>query len=74
MASLGKILLVIGAVVVALGLLLVFFDRIPLIGKLPGDIHVKKDGFQLYFPLTSSIVISILISLILWLISLMEKK
>jgi len=70
----GKLLIVFGLIIVGLGILLMFFDKIPLIGKLPGDINIKKDNFQFYFPITTSIVLSILVSLILWLLSLFSRK
>jgi len=70
----GKLLIVFGLIIVGLGVLLMFFDKIPLIGKLPGDINIKKDNFQFYFPITTSIVLSILVSLILWLLSLFSRK
>ena len=74
MQPFGKILIVCGAIIVGLGLFLMFFDKIPFIGKLPGDIHVKKENFQFYFPITTSILVSILLSLIFWLISFFGKK
>jgi hypothetical protein len=70
----GKLLIVFGLIIVGLGVLLMFFDKIPLIGKLPGDINIKKDNFQFYFPITTSLVLSILVSLILWLLSLFSRK
>jgi len=60
--------------IVGIGVLLMFVDKIPFIGKLPGDINIKKDNFQFYFPITTSIVISIILSLIMWLISNVNKK
>ena len=74
MASLGKMLIVLGVVLVGVGLLLTFFDKIPFLGKLPGDIHVKRESFQFYFPITTSIVLSLLLSLVLWLFSHIGKK
>ena len=74
MQPFGKILIVCGASIVGLGVFLMFFDKIPFIGKLPGDIHVKKEDFQFYFPITTSILVSILLSLIFWLISFFGKK
>jgi hypothetical protein len=69
LGSLGKTLLVLGAAIAAVGGLLVLADRFPglRIGKLPGDISVERDGFRLYFPLATSIVISVVLSLLLWL-------
>lgn len=73
-ASIGKLLIIFGAVFVTVGLLLMFLDKVPLFGKMPGDIHVKKDGFQLYFPITTSIALSILVSVVLWFATLLGKK
>jgi hypothetical protein len=69
LGSLGKTLLVLGAAIAALGGLLVLADRFPglRIGRLPGDISVERDGFRLYFPLATSIAISVVLSLLLWL-------
>lgn len=74
MVPFGKILVLFGLLIVGIGVLLMFVDRIPFIGKLPGDIHVKKDNFQFYFPITTSVILSILLSLVLWLISFLNKK
>jgi uncharacterized protein HemY len=74
MQPLGKVLIVFGLVIVGVGVLLLFFDKIPFIGKLPGDINIKKENFQLYLPITTSIIISVLLSLILWLISFFSKR
>lgn len=74
MAPIGKMFVVFGAVIVGVGLLLMFFDKIPLLGKLPGDVHVKKDNFEFYFPITTSILISAVLSLVLWIFSSLGKK
>lgn len=66
--QLGKTLLLIGSILIILGVILTFLDKIPYIGKLPGDIYLKKGNLTFYFPLTTAILISILISLILNLI------
>jgi hypothetical protein len=65
----GKMLVLFGAVLVVIGLLLMFSDRIPFLGRLPGDISFKKDNVQIFFPITSSIIVSVLLSLVLWAIS-----
>jgi hypothetical protein len=67
MSSLGKSLIVIGLVIALIGVVLSFAGRIPWLGRLPGDIYVKRDNFTFYFPLATSIVISLLLSFILWL-------
>jgi len=74
MAGFGKILIGFGLVIVGVGVLLMFVDKIPFIGKLPGDINIKKDNFQFYFPLTTSIIISVVLSLVMWLVSYLNKK
>lgn len=67
MASLGKILLVSGLVLAGVGLLLIFSGRIGWIGRLPGDIVVKRENFTFYFPLATCILISIVLTLLFWL-------
>jgi hypothetical protein len=62
----GKLLIVFGAVLIIMGLLLSTNVHIPLLGKLPGDIHINRDGFHFYFPLVTSILISVILSLILY--------
>ncbi len=74
MMYLGKILVVFGVVMVVVGCVLMFFDKIPLLGKLPGDIHIKKDNTEFYFPVVTSLVLSLLLSGILWLVSYLGKK
>jgi hypothetical protein len=64
MEGLGKILLIIGGIIIVLGLILVFSSHIPFLGKLPGDIFVKKDGFSFYFPIVTLLILSILITII----------
>jgi hypothetical protein len=68
MEQFGKILIIIGAVTIALGALLLVSGKIPWIGRLPGDIVVHKKNFTFYFPIATSILLSILLSLIFWLI------
>jgi len=62
----GKILIIAGIVLLVAGLALTFGPKIPFLGKLPGDIQFKRDGFSFYFPLTSCILISVIISLLFW--------
>lgn len=73
MRSLGNILVLFGFIVAAVGALMMFSDKIPYLGKLPGDINIRKDNFQLFIPITTSVVISLLLSLVLWLISILKK-
>ena len=71
LGSFGKLLLAVGGLLVLVGTLLVFAGRLPglgMLGRLPGDIFIKRDDFSFYFPLTTSILISILLSLVWWLV------
>jgi Protein of unknown function (DUF2905) len=63
-------LLVMGAVLAVIGLGLVLAERFPglRIGRLPGDIRVERGNFRFYFPLATSIVVSVLLTLVLWLL------
>jgi hypothetical protein len=68
LGGLGKMLLVAGAALAAVGVLLLVADRFPglRIGRLPGDIAVERDRFRFYFPLGTSIVLSIVLTLLFW--------
>jgi len=62
---LAKFLILVGLIIVALGVLLLLFEKVPYLGKLPGDILIKRKNFTFYFPLTTSIILSIIITLLL---------
>jgi hypothetical protein len=64
----GKLLIVVGIICIIAGVLITYADRIPFLGKLPGDIAVEKGNLRFYFPIATSIVLSLLVSLILYLI------
>ena len=64
----AKTLIIIGLLIVIAGILWPWLSRLPL-GHLPGDIVIKRDNFSLYVPVTSMLLISVLASLILWLIN-----
>ncbi|MBM4287321.1 MAG: DUF2905 domain-containing protein [Deltaproteobacteria bacterium] len=64
MTDFGKILVFFGLVLVGLGLLLLYGPKIPWLGKLPGDITIQREKFTFYFPLASSIVISIILTIL----------
>jgi uncharacterized membrane protein YkgB len=68
-SSLGKMLIIIGVVIVIIGAVLLLGPKIPWLGRLPGDFSYKGKNFTFYFPLGTSILISIVLTLILWLIS-----
>jgi len=67
MSDLGKMLIVFGVIMAAIGLILLAAPKIPWLGKLPGDITYKGKGFTFYFPLGTCILLSIVLSLILYL-------
>jgi hypothetical protein len=64
----GWILVVIGLVIVLMGGLLLLSGKIPFFGRLPGDIMVKREHFTIYFPIVSMLIISAVISIILFLV------
>lgn len=68
MGPLGRMLIIAGLVLVAAGLLLSLAPRVPWLGRLPGDIMIKKEGFSFYMPLTTSLLVSALLSLLFWLL------
>ena len=68
-SGMGRILIVIGLVVAGTGLVMFFAWKIPWLGRLPGDFFFRGKNFSLYFPLTTSIVISVILTLIFWFIN-----
>lgn len=69
MNEIGKFFILIGIVTIVIGLLLMMVGKIPFIGRLPGDIIIEKRNFVFYFPLGTSILLSIILSLIFYLLS-----
>jgi len=65
MSEIGRLLILIGLVAVVAGVVMLFLPRIPFLGRLPGDIMVQRERFTFYFPLATSIVVSILLTLVL---------
>jgi hypothetical protein len=63
----ARILIVAGLILVAAGLAWPWLARLGL-GRLPGDIHIVRDGFSFYFPVTTGLLVSIVVSLVLWLL------
>ena len=65
----GKYIIITGVIIVLLGVLIYFFhDRLTWIGRLPGDIRIEKENFRFYFPITTMIVFSLVITVIIQLI------
>jgi len=67
MSSTQKILIAAGIIILVVGFLWPWISKIPF-GKLPGDIFVDKPGFKFIFPITSMVILSVVLSFIVWLI------
>lgn len=68
MNDVGKVLIALGLLITLAGLVLVFVGRVPWIGRLPGDIHVQRGNFTFYFPLATSLLLSVVLTLLLYLL------
>ena len=66
MSEVGKLLMVCGLLIAGVGALVVLAGRLPWIGRLPGDIYVQRGHFTFYFPLATSILVSVVLTLIFW--------
>jgi len=64
MPAIGKMLVFTGVVMIVVGLVFLFADRIPFLGRLPGDISIQRERFSFYFPITTCIIISIILSIL----------
>ena len=73
-SQLGKFLVIAGVLLVAVGLLLMAGAKFGHLGKLPGDIVYKGKNVQIYFPIVTCLVLSVVLTLVLWVISLLTKK
>ncbi len=69
LAEIGRLLVGLGIALAVLGLVFLVTAKVPWIGRLPGDIAWRRGDFTFYFPLTTSILLSLLLSLVLWLIT-----
>lgn len=69
MAGLGRILIFLGLILSLLGAVVLLAGKIPGLGRLPGDILIQRRNFTFYFPIATSIIISIVLSFIFWLLS-----
>jgi Protein of unknown function (DUF2905) len=66
--DIGKILVGFGLLIVLAGVVLVFVGRVPWIGRLPGDIHIQRGNFIFYFPLATSLLLSVVLTLLLYVV------
>ena len=69
MGDIGKTLIAAGVVLIGVGIVVALLGKIPGAGKLPGDILIKKENFRFYFPLATSLLLSVVLSLIMYLIN-----
>ena len=65
---LGRVLIVVGIFFLLAGLVVQIGHKLPWLGRLPGDIAIRRDDFSFYFPLTTCLLASILISVIVWIL------
>lgn len=68
LGPLGKLLILFGIFIILIGLILLISDKLSWIGRLPGDIVIKKDHFTFYFPLATCILLSLLLTFIFWIL------
>lgn len=69
LADLGKLLIGVGFFLVVIGAVLMLAGRLPWLGRLPGDISIQRGQWTFYFPLATSIIVSLLLTLVFWLIN-----
>ncbi len=68
-SNLGRFFIMIGLIIAGIGFALIFAEKIPWLGRLPGDFFFRGKNFSFYFPLTTGILISVILTLILWFIN-----
>ena len=68
MAGMGKILIYLGLVLAVLGIIFSLVGKLPWLGHLPGDITIERERFTFYFPLATCLIISVVLSLVLYLL------
>jgi Protein of unknown function (DUF2905) len=66
--DIGKILVGFGLLIALAGVVLVLVGRVPWIGRLPGDIHIQRGNFTFYFPLATSLLLSLVLTLLLYVV------
>jgi hypothetical protein len=68
-SNLGKFFIMVGLIIAGIGFALIFAGKIPWLGRLPGDFFFRGGKFSFYFPLTTSILISVILTLLFWFIN-----
>lgn len=72
--ALGRALVIAGVVILVIGLALMFADRVPLVGRLPGDVTLRGDGWTVYAPIATSIVVSLVLTAALSLFAWLARR
>ena len=68
MSDVGRALVIVGVVIAVVGIVLMLAGRVPWIGRLPGDIYIRRGNWSFYVPLATSLLLSVVLTLVLWLI------
>lgn len=68
MSDVGRLLIIFGLMIAALGVILILAGRVPWLGRLPGDIYIQRGHWTFYFPLATSLLLSLALTLVFWLI------
>ena len=67
--GLGKLLILLGGILIVVGAVIVLVDKLPWLGRLPGDIYIERPSFTFFFPITTSVLVSVILSLVLYIVS-----
>jgi hypothetical protein len=65
MMSFGKMLILLGVLLVVAGVIMVGLEKLPWIGRLPGDIHIERRNFSFHFPIVTSLLLSVILTILL---------
>jgi hypothetical protein len=74
MAGIGRLLIALGVVFVVVGAFLLLGGKIQWLGRLPGDIHIKRESFEFHFPLATSLLLSLVLTGLLWLVARLWRR
>ena len=74
MDAIGRALVIAGVVILVIGLALMFADKVPFVGRLPGDVTLRGDGWTVYAPLATSIVVSLVLTAALSLFAWLARR
>jgi len=67
-SDVGKVLVALGLLIALAGVVLMLVGRVPWLGRLPGDIHIERGNFSFYFPLATSLLLSVVLTLVLYIV------